>query len=189
MAIASIILGILSLIFISPLFAFIGLILGIKSNKKLKEANEPAGVAVGGIVTNSIGLIISSFLMLVLFAVAVPKFTSAVGKARVSEAPMYLSQLSSAQAIYNAEKGRYFQPGDVQEMTDSLGVTPQSDFFDYTVEVNENGFIAKATLKQVIGSASIGEYLWLDQDGNKGVEGYGLEKIVPTWGARSYSSY
>ncbi len=188
MAVASLVLGILSLIFMSPLFAFIGLILGIKSNKKLKEENQPAGVAIGGIITSSIGLIISSLMFLLLIAVAVPKFSIAINKARASEAPMYLNQISSAEAVYEAETENYFQPANAQEITDSLGVLLQSDFFDYTIEVNEKGFIAKATIKQELGKASIGEYLWIDQDENKGIEGDELKKLVRVWGS-SYGNY
>ncbi len=191
MAIASLILGILSLLFISPLFALIGLILGLKSNKKLKEQNEPAGLAIGGIVTNSIGLIISSFLLLIMVAVAVPKFTVAVDKARASEAPSLLSQIASAEAVYEAETGSYFQPANRQEITDSLGVTiVKSAYFEYSIEVINDSFTSKATLIQKLGGASVGDYLWIDQDGNRGVEGDELAKLVPIWsGVSSYNSY
>ncbi len=181
MAIASLVLGIFSLILISPLLALIGLPLGIKAKKKLNEQNQPAGIAIGGIVTSSIGLIYSTFVVFIIMAVAVPKYTVAVSKAQASEAPRNLSQIESAQAVYHAENARYFQPQNTQEIRDSLGLSLIGKYFDYTIEVNEKGYVAKATLTEKLGAASVGEYLTVNQDGVKDIEGYGLQQLLPIW--------
>jgi len=190
MAIASLVLGILSLISFFPLFALIGLVLGIKANKKLKEQNQPSGIALSGIITSSIGLIISCFITLLLIAVAVPKFSNALNKARVSEAPTILAQIASAEAVWDAETGYYCIPLSDRAITDSLGVNTESEYFEYSIEASGKGFIAKATLIQKMGRASIGEYIWIDQDGSKGVEGYGIKALLPYyWDNNSYNSY
>ncbi len=66
MAIASLVLGIVSLVFaftgplsiIGAIVGIIGIVLGALSRKKLKKAGQPTGMATGGLVMSIIGTIL-----------------------------------------------------------------------------------------------------------------------------------
>jgi len=72
MAIASLVLGILSLILlwipwigiIAILTSIIGIVLGVMGKRQLLEADAPTGIATAGIVTSIIALILSSLFTL-----------------------------------------------------------------------------------------------------------------------------
>src|SRR5271157_5264805 len=67
MAIASLILGIVAIVFafipfinfIAPIFGIVGIILGAIALKNLKAANQPTGTAAGGLVVSIIGTVLS----------------------------------------------------------------------------------------------------------------------------------
>ncbi|MBN1533952.1 MAG: DUF4190 domain-containing protein [Spirochaetes bacterium] len=67
MAVASLILGIVAIVFsfipvvnfIGPIVGIVGIILGAVSMKNLKAAGQPTGMATGGLVTSIIGTVLS----------------------------------------------------------------------------------------------------------------------------------
>jgi general secretion pathway protein G len=64
MAVASLVLGIVSLMFFiaAPLTGAVGIILGVISYRAAKQKNEPKGFATAGIVTSICGFVIGSLL-------------------------------------------------------------------------------------------------------------------------------
>lgn len=77
MAIASLVLGIVSLVFavlipglqfLAPIVGIIGIILGVVSRNNLKEANQPTGMATAGMVMSIIGTILGILMYLLCVA-------------------------------------------------------------------------------------------------------------------------
>jgi len=70
MAIASLVMGILSLIFCWLVFiglpcAIVGIVLGILGKRKLDTVNAPSGTAIAGLVMSIIGLV----LLIIIYAI------------------------------------------------------------------------------------------------------------------------
>ncbi len=193
MATASLVLGIISLLsmfllpLLGPLFGFIGLILGVKGKKQLESQNLPSGTALAGIITSSIGFVFSTLLTLLLIAVAVPKFTEAINKARASEASVTLRHIVSSEEVWMAENGEYISLSSDEELLSVLGVNTESEYFTYSVEATtDSTFIAYATLVQQIGKAKVGANIWINNDGEKGASGDEIQKLLPTWYTWNY---
>jgi len=78
MAIAALVLGIVSIVFclipglnfIAPILGIVGIVLAILAKKQLAEANEPTGMATGGLVTSIIGTVLGVILYLACAACA-----------------------------------------------------------------------------------------------------------------------
>lgn len=77
MAVASLVLGIVSIVFaflipglpvVAPIVGIIGIILGAIARKNLKAANQPTGMATAGMVMSIIGTIISVLMWLLCVA-------------------------------------------------------------------------------------------------------------------------
>lgn len=77
MAIAALVLGIVSLVFavlipglqfLAPIVGIIGIILGVISRKNLKAANQPTGMATAGMVMSIIGTILGVLMYLLCVA-------------------------------------------------------------------------------------------------------------------------
>jgi len=77
MAVASLVLGIISLIFaliipgfqfLAPIVGIIGIILGIIARKNLKAANQPSGMATAGMVMSIIGTVLGVIMYLLCVA-------------------------------------------------------------------------------------------------------------------------
>ncbi len=73
MAVASLVLGIVSLVFmfipgigsIAPILAIIGIVLSVLGKKQLAATGQPTGVATAGLVCSIIGLVISGIFTLI----------------------------------------------------------------------------------------------------------------------------
>ena len=73
MAVASLVLGILSIVFmIIPIVGFcsgiIGTILGSLAYKNAKNSNDPVGIALGGLVTSIIGAVVGGLIYITCFS-------------------------------------------------------------------------------------------------------------------------
>ncbi len=193
MATASLVLGIISLLsmfllpLLGPLFGFIGLILGVKGKRQLESQNLPSGTALAGIITSSIGFVFSTLLTLLLIAVAVPKFTEAINKARASEASVTLRHIVSSEEVWMAENGVYISLSSDEDLSSTLGVNTESEYFTYSVEATtDSTFIAYATLVQEIGNAKAGANVWVNNYGEKGASGDQIQKLLPSWFSWNY---
>ena len=76
MAIAALVLGIVSLVFavipgfqiFAPIVGVVGIILGVISRKNLKAANQPTGMATAGMVMSIIGTVLGVLMYILCVA-------------------------------------------------------------------------------------------------------------------------
>jgi ABC-type phosphate transport system permease subunit len=76
MAVAALVLGIVSLVFcfipglnfVALIVGIVGIVLGALARKKLKEQNQPSGMATGGLVMSIIGTILGAILWIACVA-------------------------------------------------------------------------------------------------------------------------
>jgi hypothetical protein len=119
-ATASLVLGILGMLS-AGLFgigSLIGLVLGIRATLKAKR--EPTiyggrGVAIGGIVTNSLGLL-TIVPIAIMAAFIISGFNMARLAANESMAIQHMHQIGSAQAMYQSTVGRGEAFGEMDEL-------------------------------------------------------------------------
>jgi type II secretory pathway pseudopilin PulG len=107
MAIASLILGILGLLFF--LLGIAGLILGIIALNKIRQsagALRGSGLAIGGIITGSFSIFFIPIIG-ILAAIAIPNFLKFQAKAKQSEAKTNLQAIFSAQTNYYMDSAIY----------------------------------------------------------------------------------
>ncbi len=112
MAVASLILGILSILTLSCLGigALTGLVLGIVA--LVRASKEPAvyggkGMAIGGIVTSGIGVLMMPFALMA--AIAIPSLLRARISANESMAIGDIRTMISAQAAYQSANGGHYE--------------------------------------------------------------------------------
>lgn len=113
-------------------------------------------------------------------AIAVPKFSSAVTKARASEVPMKLSQIIAAQEVYRSEGKPYQEIDSDSELYRKLGVKVESDYFSYHTFVAEDGrVVAVATVKAPFyDSVEPGDRIWLDSFGERGTSNTAMYQVL-----------
>lgn len=97
-------------------------------------------------------------------------------KAKASEFPTVLRNISTAEKIFEGETGRY--TSDFTEL--DIDSPEDSKWFEYSVSASDTSFIATATVKQSFGKAKKGNAATIDQNGKKTAEG-GLAKYVRNW--------
>jgi hypothetical protein len=109
MATASLVLGIIGLLTFGLLMvgAVVGLILGIRALRK--ASSEPSvyggkGVAIGGIVTNALGLL-SVFPLAIVLAIAVPNLLAARRAANEASAVHGVREIVAAEELYASTDG------------------------------------------------------------------------------------
>jgi general secretion pathway protein G len=109
MATASLILGIVSIIFciVSPLTGLIGIILGTIALHASKKENKPKGLAIAGLTTSIIGLILGSILWVTCFYGYFTIATTSSDKAKVSSAKTQIGNFSTALETYKLDNGNY----------------------------------------------------------------------------------
>jgi len=126
LAVWSLILGILSLVFLlfcfGPLFAIPAVICGHKAYSQISKSYgelEGQGMAVGGLVTGYISIGISLLLIPLMAAIAIPNFVRAREVAMRNACINNLRQLEGAKAQYaiesKAASGAPVLPGDVSQ--------------------------------------------------------------------------
>ena len=89
----------------------------------------------------------------ILAALAIPKFTDASAKAKMSEAPTTLAGYESAQLAYVAEKG------SCGAATDLIFILPTSKWFSYSMSAGGNSATCGGTSTTTIGSFNNGGWL------------------------------
>ncbi len=113
LAIASLVLGICG-IFTCGLTAIVGLILGIVGlcaiNKRAEQL-KGKGLAIAGIVTSAIGIVLIPFIA-ILMALLMPALSSARTQARRTVSMTYVKQICLATAMYCDENEGRFPPAD-----------------------------------------------------------------------------
>ena len=150
LATASLVLGILGVFSLGILLigSVIGLILGIRA--VLKANREPyvyggKGVAIGGIVANSFG-ILTIVPVALIAAIAIPNLLMARMSANEASAIGHLRTLATAEATYQATvgAGRY---GSMQKLIAS-GLIPANS-------ASKNGYQFKVRLPDLNGNAAV----------------------------------
>ncbi|UCC94419.1 MAG: DUF4190 domain-containing protein [Candidatus Omnitrophota bacterium] len=153
-AIASLVCGCFFFIpflnFLSGLAAVILGIVALVTISKNKDSLKGNGLAIGGIVLGSIGLILTPVIMM-FAAIAIPNFMRARMVAQESAATASLQTISAASQVYYADKGRY--PQELLDLAyssppyidESLGSgTHQGYMFKIVDTGNEDTFLATA---------------------------------------------
>jgi hypothetical protein len=141
-ATASLVLGILGMLS-AGLFvigSLIGLVLGIRG--ALKAKREPTiyggrGVAIGGIVTNSLGLL-TVIPIAIMAAFVISGFNMARLAANESMAIQHMHQIGSAQAMYQSTVGRGEAYGEMDELIEEGLLPPDSAkkfWYDFTIRL------------------------------------------------------
>jgi type IV pilus assembly protein PilA len=151
LATASLVLGILGMFSLGILLigSLIGLILGIRA--VLKANREPyvyggKGVAIGGIVTNSFGLI-SVVPFALIAAIAIPNLLMSRMLANEAGAIGHLRRLGTAEATYQSTLGRGRNFGSMEDLIAS-GAIPQNSG-------SKNGYQFKIKLLDLKGNAAL----------------------------------
>jgi len=107
-------------------------------------------------------LMIAIVIIGVLSMVAIPKFMGTTTKAKLSEFSPILMQIYSLEEGFFQETDKYATDLKQLDFTD-----PESKYFDYTLEGDGAGFVAKATVKVSLkdgqGNDLKGEYVSLNQ--------------------------
>jgi hypothetical protein len=151
LATASLVLGILGVLSLGILLigSIIGLILGIRA---LRNANrEPyvyggKGVAIGGIVANSFG-ILTIVPVALIAAIAIPNLMMARMAANEASAIGHLRTLASAEATYQATVGGGRSFGSMQELIASGAIAANS--------ATKNGYQFKVRVLDLNGKAAL----------------------------------
>ncbi len=104
----------------------------------------------------------------VLAAVAIPKFMAASDKAKASEFPTVLTQISTSQAAFKAETGAFNSSVDsLGNATDSAEIH-NSKWFSYTLSgVSSTAFTGTATVKTVFGGLALTDNATINESGTK----------------------
>src|ERR1017187_5708146 len=118
LAIWSLVLGILALVFllvcISPLFAIPGVICAHMAYSRIKRSGGALGgegMALAGLITNYISIGLSVFLVPMMLAIAIPNFVKARATSQKNACINNLRQIDSAKNEWALESGK--KPGDV----------------------------------------------------------------------------
>jgi prepilin-type N-terminal cleavage/methylation domain-containing protein len=115
----------------------------------------------------------------ILAAVAIPKFTIASYKAKVSEFPTILTQIYTAEGAQHAETGAYIDHEDLTGLT-----LPTSRYFVYSTVLAGGGFTSQAAVgATAIGDALTGQAATITETGAKAfaVGSVALASYCPTW--------
>ncbi len=151
LATSSLVLGILGIFSLGILFigSLIGLILGIRA--VFKANREPyvyggKGVAIGGIVTNSFG-ILSIVPFALIAAIAIPNLLMARLLANEASAIGHLRSLATAEATYQATLGDGRRFAGMQELIASGEIPANS--------ASKNGYQFKVRLLDLNGNAAL----------------------------------
>jgi hypothetical protein len=150
LAIASLVLGIISI----PTLGLLGvgaitaLVLGSIALKRIKK--EPAthggkGMAIAGIITSAISL-----LLIVSFAVMLPLLLQGLQAGRESAAIQTLKIIHNSQALHQAKKGRF---GTFKELTEeglldskfANGIPTSGYIYTFAPEVTQDKYCVQAT--------------------------------------------
>lgn len=189
LAIAALVLGILGVCM--PLFAPIGLILGIIALVKINGSNghlKGQGLAIGGIATGGIGI----FMIPVLAAIAIPNFIRYQLRSKQSEARVNLMAMKTGAESYSAANDAYptadtgWVPGDPcghekckldaalwsQPPWSELGFSPRGDhYFQYRYTSDGASYSLEAQ-GDLDGDGELGQ-LRMTKDG------YDLQNLTP----------
>lgn len=159
---------------IPGIIAFVEFIIyAVTDEEKLHEkysSGNPNAVAV--LAALGIGAI---FIFGILAALAIPKFTEATAKAKMSEVPTVLTTYLNAQLAHIAETD------SIGELNEILFDIPSSKWFDY-YESNVGTFCAQA--KESVGTFPKGGTITLSVDGNGNVS-YSFSDTCE-WAAKKY---
>ena len=151
LATASLVLGILSVFSLGILLigSVVGIILGVRA--VLKANREPfvyggKGVAIGGIVANSFG-ILTIVPVALIAAIAIPNLLMARMAANEASAIGHLRRLATAEATYQSTVGEGQSFTGMQELIASGLIAPNS--------ASKNGYQFKVRLLDLDGNAAL----------------------------------
>ncbi len=121
----------------------------------------------------------------VLSAVALPKFSDIIAKAHFTKATTVVTQLYTAQTIYEMEDAAFAYPTNNNEFIAFLDVDVEQRAHNFNITItnvdNGNNYSLKAEVKTGIGSSLAGEYFQVDRDFNKRYKGAALYGYAPNF--------
>ena len=110
----------------------------------------------------------------ILATVAVPRFSTAIKKAKIAELPASVSNIVTAENLYHSEKNMYAKCPWVDSdnnhsndnLINNLGLNITSKYFKYITDTNNNDFSVTATLYNSIDPINTGTAVTVSSDQN-----------------------
>jgi type IV pilus assembly protein PilE len=89
-------------------------------------------------------ILVTVAILAILAAIAIPGFTKSIKKAAARQAVSYLRTIRSAEKMYYAKWGEYFQPTAPSQLKSVLGAETNARDFSFSVAATPSTFTATA---------------------------------------------